>query len=496
MPSAARLRSVFAAAGAFAVGVGLVLTPVATAQPPPEPPPPAESTAAPEPPAEPAPSVVPAPPPAEPVPSEPAPAPPGTSDPVPTAPTDTAPPDPGPRESAPRESGPTSTIAPPLEAPLDPSPPPPVGRSPRTPGSPLPPGSPLSPGSPAPTVPVEPGPPLSTEEITRTISELAALDAATLELTGEIDAAQVALNARRAELAAAVTEADEAAATAVLTRARSETLRGEVDGLVFASYSGARTFRLSAVLVSSSPQELLDRMTVLDLLQEDSTAALSAAAAGVAAAERAEAVAAEAEIAAGVTEQQAVAAQSAVVDQRSRLQEQTTQATLLLSTLLAQDVTTIDPAVLTQLAGSQEAGARRASRNAATRLSFVVVPAEGRFTSGFGDRGGVPHRGIDIANSIGTPIVSTADGLVVDAGPASGFGLWVRVQHDDGTVSTYGHMESIAVRAGQQVSAGELIALMGSRGQSTGSHLHFEITPPGAGQVDPRAWLAERGVVV
>jgi len=228
-------------------------------------------------------------------------------------------------------------------------------------------------------------------------------------------------------------------------------------------------------------------------------AALSRLAAiDAATAERAEAVARDAEQTALSVEQQAVAAQGAVVDQRARLQDQATEATTLLAQLLAQDAarTGADPTIAVRLTASQRANAQRASRSAANRLSFVVVPTEGRLTSGFGARDGQFHRGVDIANAIGTPIVSTADGVVVDAGPASGFGLWVRVRHDDGTISVYGHVDRFVVRVGQPVSAGELIALMGNRGESTGSHLHFEVIPPGGTQTDPQIWLAGRGVVI
>ncbi|MGO1049581.1 M23 family metallopeptidase [Crossiella sp. CA198] len=123
-----------------------------------------------------------------------------------------------------------------------------------------------------------------------------------------------------------------------------------------------------------------------------------------------------------------------------------------------------------------------------------VRPAEGRFTSNFGMRGGTMHYGVDIANSIGTPILSAAAGTVVESGPASGFGLWVRVQHNDGTITVYGHINASMVRAGQKVQAGQQIATMGNRGQSTGPHLHFEVWAPGGKKVNPGTWLAERGI--
>ncbi|MFC4001466.1 M23 family metallopeptidase [Prauserella oleivorans] len=146
-----------------------------------------------------------------------------------------------------------------------------------------------------------------------------------------------------------------------------------------------------------------------------------------------------------------------------------------------------------RLAAEAEA-ARRAAEEAA-RPKFVL-PAEGTYTSGFGARWGTTHYGIDIANSIGTPIVSAADGTVIEAGPASGFGLWVRVQLDDGTIHVYGHVNSYSVSVGQEVKAGEQIAEMGNRGQSTGPHLHFEVWTADGQKIDPRSWLAERGVEI
>ncbi|WP_228714094.1 M23 family metallopeptidase [Prauserella endophytica] len=146
-----------------------------------------------------------------------------------------------------------------------------------------------------------------------------------------------------------------------------------------------------------------------------------------------------------------------------------------------------------RLAAEAEA-ARRAAEEAARPKT--VLPAEGTFTSGFGARWGTTHYGIDIANSIGTPIVAAADGTVIEAGSASGFGLWVRVQMDDGTVHVYGHVNDYYVSVGQRVKAGEQIAEMGNRGQSTGPHLHFEVWTSDGQKVDPREWLAERGVAV
>lgn len=134
--------------------------------------------------------------------------------------------------------------------------------------------------------------------------------------------------------------------------------------------------------------------------------------------------------------------------------------------------------------------AERAAASAAGGVQMVV----GRITSGFGARWGSSHQGLDIAAPIGTPIRVPLDGTVIDSGPASGFGQWVRVRHDDGTVTVYGHISESHVRVGQSVSAGDVIADVGNEGRSTGPHLHFEVITPGGTKINPRPWLDERGI--
>jgi murein DD-endopeptidase MepM/ murein hydrolase activator NlpD len=127
----------------------------------------------------------------------------------------------------------------------------------------------------------------------------------------------------------------------------------------------------------------------------------------------------------------------------------------------------------------------------------AVLPVDGaRLTSGFGARWGTLHAGIDLAAPMDTPEKAAMDGVVLEAGPASGFGLAVYIQHESGDVTVYGHMDQILVQAGQVVRAGDTIALLGNRGQSTGPHLHFEVHVGGVdGQkIDPLPWLRDHGV--
>jgi len=125
-----------------------------------------------------------------------------------------------------------------------------------------------------------------------------------------------------------------------------------------------------------------------------------------------------------------------------------------------------------------------------------VLPTRGMFTSGFGGRWGVTHYGIDLAAPIGTPIYALTDGVVEKAGPASGFGMWVVLRHTDGTASVYGHINRALVTVGQKVKAGDEIAEVGNRGQSTGPHLHLEVWEQDGTKTNPLPWLLQRGINV
>jgi murein DD-endopeptidase MepM/ murein hydrolase activator NlpD len=98
-----------------------------------------------------------------------------------------------------------------------------------------------------------------------------------------------------------------------------------------------------------------------------------------------------------------------------------------------------------------------------------------RWTSGFGPRWGRMHQGVDMAAPIGTPVYAPADGVVVFAGWQSGYGRLIKIQHEFGIETRYGHLNAIRVEVGQRVSRGERIGDIGNSGRSTGPHLHYEI---------------------
>lgn len=128
-------------------------------------------------------------------------------------------------------------------------------------------------------------------------------------------------------------------------------------------------------------------------------------------------------------------------------------------------------------------------------------PTTGPLTSGFGPRrnptgaGNQQHAGLDFAPGCDAPILAAAGGVVVRSGSASGYGNLVVVDHGLGVVTRYAHMEAndLMVVVGQPVSAGQQIARVGSTGDSTGCHLHFEVLVEGLA-TDPLPFLTERGV--
>lgn len=140
------------------------------------------------------------------------------------------------------------------------------------------------------------------------------------------------------------------------------------------------------------------------------------------------------------------------------------------------------------------AGAEIGSLNAAPRIAGIVqdlvMPVQGRLTSGFGTRkhpilGHTHfHRGIDLAAPRGTPVVAVADGIVESVGVRSGYGNTITVRHADGRSTLYAHLDAMLVRPGRSVAAGEVIAQLGNTGRSTGPHLHFEVHENGR-PVDP-----------
>src|SRR5207237_9307885 len=119
-------------------------------------------------------------------------------------------------------------------------------------------------------------------------------------------------------------------------------------------------------------------------------------------------------------------------------------------------------------------------------LAGFIWPVHGPVTSEFGPRWGGFHSGIDIGADIGTPIHSAKRGVVSFAGwNDGGYGNFVIIDHGDGTATAYAHQTQVGCSVGQVVAQGQTIGYVGSTGNSTGPHLHFEIRVNGVAQ-NPR----------
>ncbi len=121
-----------------------------------------------------------------------------------------------------------------------------------------------------------------------------------------------------------------------------------------------------------------------------------------------------------------------------------------------------------------------------------IWPVRGNINSDFGyrymGRSRDYHRGLDIGVPVGTPVISPADGKVVDVGYESGYGLMVVLEHRHGISTVYAHLKSAEVEAGDEVKRGQLIAHTGMSGRTTGSHLHYEVRVAGQA-VDPMNFM-------
>lgn len=112
---------------------------------------------------------------------------------------------------------------------------------------------------------------------------------------------------------------------------------------------------------------------------------------------------------------------------------------------------------------------------------WPLMSERGRPTSSFGWRvdpvhgGRAWHAGMDLADAIGSPIVAAADGVVSFSGWRMGYGNLVEIKHQNGFSTRYGHLSKAIAKEGQRVNAGDLVALLGNSGRSTGPHLHFEV---------------------
>ncbi|MDQ1636606.1 MAG: hypothetical protein QOJ32_3415 [Frankiaceae bacterium] len=348
------------------------------------------------------------------------------------------------------------------------------------------------------------------------------------EVTTQVRDARTALTTARAQLATArgdLTGAqNELAASQTAQRlaqdkvdaatATLNTARDQLRVMVRSALQNGVGSDLDVLLQSGSPDELADRMGLLDHLSKARNARITAltAARDVVAGEvrqldlargrSADAVrSADAQVTRVATlvdgardaEQRLVSAQTdqqAVVD-RARLAALGAQARYDALRKASDDLTALLAARARLDAAVPDSSGFLPPVVAASGL---VRPTVGVLTSSFGyrvdplGRGRRFHAGQDFGAPLGSPILAATDGTVVYAGWANGYGNYTCIDRGRGFATCYGHQSRILVRVGQLVKAGEEIGLVGSTGNSTGPHLHFEVRLNGV-PVDPRPYL-------
>ena len=154
-------------------------------------------------------------------------------------------------------------------------------------------------------------------------------------------------------------------------------------------------------------------------------------------------------------------------------------------------------AAMTNLAGTVMPAGLGISTASTGSVTPDIWPVSGVVSSHFGFRvspggiGSTYHEGLDIASSYGNPVHATANGRITQAGWVNGYGYLVEIDHGNGIKTRYGHNSAILVSVGDQVVQGQTISLIGSTGNSTGPHCHYEVRVNGEA-VDPILFLPNR----
>ena len=322
------------------------------------------------------------------------------------------------------------------------------------------------------------------------------IDAAKKALDAQVAGQAAALSSARQAVSAAEASLDAAEAKLAETSGRIDAIQGAVrdraveayirpNQTLFAEFSGAgdigEASRRRSLLeqVASHDTDLIDQLRAL---KEDQAAAQ-----------------AQAQNARDV----AASRKKAVDDKLSSLRTAQAQQARLAAALDARikefhreaDLVAAEEAQLVALLQQTEA-AERASRGGAPAIDTsgrvsgagVIWPINGRVTSEFGPRWGRMHYGIDIGAGTGTPIRAAKAGKVVQAGWMGGYGNAIVIDHGGGFSTLYGHQSRLGSSNGQSVSQGQVIGYVGSTGNSTGPHLHFETRVSGSPR-NPRYYL-------
>jgi len=339
-------------------------------------------------------------------------------------------------------------------------------------------------------------------------SQLSAVTAELESAQEAVDEAEAAVGVLEAELTAARSRLDQLTARLAIQTLRLERLQAEyekavsiLEARVRAAYIDEPPDMLSFLVSASSFDEVVDNVELLNRIgrQDKRIARQVEHARTRTAVERRATIATKREQAATVSvisaqTDEARTARDRLAGERDRLStvEDLKQSALTntretreeylheVDSLLAQSA-----ALAERIRGAQDNGSTTSGEPSAAGF---IWPCDGVVVSGFGMRWGRMHEGIDIGCAYGTPNRAAAAGTVIYAGWLGGYGNLVVVDHGNGLSTAYAHASSILVSVGQSVSQGQTVSLVGSTGNSSGPHLHFEVRVNGVA-VDPLPYL-------
>ena len=340
-------------------------------------------------------------------------------------------------------------------------------------------------------------------------SQLSAVVAELEDAQAAVETAEASVSALESELSAARTRLDELTARLERQTLRLERLQAEyekavaiLEARVRAAYIDEPPDVLAFLVSASSFDEIIDSVELLSRIgeQDQRIARQVERARADAAAERNATISTKRLQAATVsvidarTDEARIARDRLAVDRDRLTTVQSLKSSALTDTRETREEYLREVEALAAQSAALAAAIRKAQADAGSSgtgqpsAAGLIWPCDGVVVSGFGLRWGRMHEGIDIGCAYGTPNRAAAAGTVIYAGWLGGYGNLIVVDHGNGLSTAYAHATTLLVGVGQPVSQGETVSLVGSTGNSSGPHLHFEVRVNGRA-VDPLFYL-------
>ncbi|HJR95055.1 MAG TPA: peptidoglycan DD-metalloendopeptidase family protein [Gaiellaceae bacterium] len=340
-------------------------------------------------------------------------------------------------------------------------------------------------------------------------TQLSAVVAELEDAQAAVDTAEASVSALESELAGAQARLDELTALLERQTRRLERLQAEyrkavaiLEARVRAAYIDEPPDVLAFLVSASTFDEIIDSVELLSRIgrQDQRIAKQVERARADAAAERRATIgtkrlqAATVSVIAARTDEARVARDQLAVDRDRLATVQSLKSSALTDTRETREEYLREVEALAAQSAALAATIRSAQEGAGSTgtgqpsAAGLIWPCDGVVVSGFGMRWGRMHEGIDIGCAYGAANRAAAGGTVIYSGWLGGYGNLVVIDHGDGLSTAYAHASTLLVGVGQPVSQGETVSLVGSTGNSSGPHLHFEVRVNGQA-VDPLLYL-------